>query len=116
MDFLNLGFPAETFEAGYALNCLLHVPNSDLPVVLGALRAVLAPGALLFAGMYGGRSFEGVLPNDWHAPPRFFSLRSDQELLLMVAPYLELVEFHVVTDEDVRFQALTLRRPGSTAV
>lgn len=31
MDFLHLDFPAGSFDAVYALNCLLHVPNADLP-------------------------------------------------------------------------------------
>src|SRR5690349_12573348 len=28
-DFLNLGIPAGSFDAVYAFNCLLHVPNRD---------------------------------------------------------------------------------------
>ncbi len=33
MDFLNLDFPPTSFDAVYALNCLLHVPKRDLPAV-----------------------------------------------------------------------------------
>ena len=111
MDFLSLSFAPGSFDAAYALNCLLHVPNADLPAVLGAFRTVLAPRALLYIGVYGGDSFEGLKPNDWHDPPRFFSFRTDAELLRMVAPYFEIVDFHVVEEEnDARFQALTVRR------
>jgi SAM-dependent methyltransferase len=31
MDFLHLDFPAGSFDAVFAMNCLLHVPNHDLP-------------------------------------------------------------------------------------
>jgi SAM-dependent methyltransferase len=108
MDFLALDFPPASFDAAYAMNSLLHVPNADFPAVLAAIRAVLAPGALLYIGVYGGESFEGIKQDDWHDPPRFFSIRTDAELERMVAPYFELVEFHVV-EGDFRFQALTVR-------
>jgi len=111
MDFMSLSFAPGSFAAAYALNCLLHVPNADLPAALGAIRTVLEPGALLYIGVYGGDSFEGVKPNDWHDPPRFFSIRTDDELLQMTAPYFDTVDFHVVENEnDGRFQALTARR------
>ncbi|MBO0869207.1 MAG: class I SAM-dependent methyltransferase, partial [Micromonosporaceae bacterium] len=44
MDFLHLDFPAGSFDAVFAMNCLLHVPNRDLPAVLAAVRSVLRPG------------------------------------------------------------------------
>ncbi|GIJ75986.1 hypothetical protein Xph01_04180 [Micromonospora phaseoli] len=60
MDFLHLDFPAGSFDAVFAMNCLLHVPNHDLPAVLAAIRAVLRPGGLFFVGVYGGNeSAEG---------------------------------------------------------
>ncbi|MEU4225189.1 class I SAM-dependent methyltransferase [Nonomuraea sp. NPDC026600] len=40
MDFLSLDFAPGSFDAVYALNCLLHVPNSDLPAVLDAIYAL----------------------------------------------------------------------------
>jgi SAM-dependent methyltransferase len=32
MDFLSLDFPPGSFDAIYALNCLLHVPTRELPI------------------------------------------------------------------------------------
>ena len=111
MDFMSLTFAPGSFDAAYALNCLLHVPNADMPAALGAIRAVLEPGALLYIGVYGGDSFEGLKPDDWHDPPRFFSIRTDDELLRMTAPFFDAVDFHVIEDDrDGRFQALTVRR------
>lgn len=114
MDFLNLAFPSESFDAAYAFNCLLHVPNADLPAVLTGIRSILMPGALLYIGMYGGEEFEGILPDDWHDPARFFSFRSDDQLLQLISPCFKLVDFHVVTQQGLHFQALTLRVPQSS--
>jgi SAM-dependent methyltransferase len=111
MDFMSLSFSPGSFDAAFALNCLLHVPNADMPAVLGSIRAVLEPGALLYFGVYGGDSFEGVKANDWHDPPRFFSTRTDGQLLQMIEPYFDPVDFHVVeSGNGGRFQSLTVRR------
>ncbi|SBT49801.1 class I SAM-dependent methyltransferase [Micromonospora auratinigra] len=114
MDFLRLDFPARSFDAVFALNCLLHVPDDDLPAVLAAIRAVLRPGGLFFLGVYGGKeSTEGTLDDDRHEPPRFFSFRSDERLLgFVTAASFEVVDFHPVdVSHGHRFQSLTLRRP-----
>jgi len=113
-DFLRLGFPAGSFDAAYALNCLLHVPNDDLPAVLAAVRTVLRPGGLFFLGVYGGtESTEGIVGDDRYVPPRFFSWRTDEQLLGFVAPCFEVVDFHRVdVGHGHRFQSLTLRRPS----
>jgi SAM-dependent methyltransferase len=112
MDFLHLDFPPESFDAVYAMNCLLHVPNADLPRVLSAIADLLRPGGLFFLGVYGGKSGEGVADWDSHDPPRFFSWRSDEQIQAYASRAFELVDFHVVGEDDYRFQSLTLRRPA----
>jgi len=113
MDFLHLDFPDGSFDAVYAMSCLLHVPNADLPTVLGAIRSVLRPGGLFFVGVYGGaESREGPIANDEHVPPRFFSWRTDEELIGFATAHFEVVDFHPVEHgPDHRYQSLTLRRP-----
>lgn len=115
MDFLHLDFPAGSFDAVYAMNCLLHVPNRDLPAVLAAIRAVLRPGGLFFLGVYGGgESGEGPIEGDEHVPPRFFSWRTDDQLLgFATAAGFGVVDFHPVDDATAgrRFQSLTLAVP-----
>src|SRR5215469_10540854 len=54
MDFSQLDFPAESFDAVYAMNCLLHVPDAELPAVLRSIARVMVPGGLFFLGVYGG--------------------------------------------------------------
>jgi SAM-dependent methyltransferase len=106
-DVKHLEFPPESFDAVYTLNCLLHVPNDDLPEALSAIRTVLRPGGLLFVGLWGGESTEGVRPED----RRFFSFRSDDELFAHLARFFEVVDFHTVEDKGHHFQSATLVRP-----
>ncbi len=114
MDFLHLDFPPESFDAAYAMNCLLHVPNADLPAALAAIRAVLRPGGLFFLGVYGGDGTEGPLDDDQHDPPRFFSWRTDEQLQRYARACFDIVDFHTVELTTYRFQSLTLRRSPVT--
>lgn len=110
MDLKGLSFPPESFDAAYAMNCLLHVPNAEMDAVLEAIREPLAPEALLYIGVYAGADVEGVLAEDWHEPKRFFSFRSNETLLRMVEPYFEILDFRDFPVGKRSFQALTLRR------
>lgn len=113
VDVLALDFPPASFDAVYSVNCLLHVPNVDLPRALSTIAAVLRPGGLFYLGLWGGgESSEGILERDQHVPKRFFSFRTDEQIQSYVTEFFEVVDFHVVTTEDPeRFQSLTLRRP-----
>ncbi|MBV1855077.1 class I SAM-dependent methyltransferase [Catellatospora tritici] len=113
MDFLRLGFPPASFDAVFSMNCLLHVPNRDLPAALAAIWAVLRPGGLFFLGVYGAdESREGPMEDDKYVPPRFFSWRTDEQLLGFATACFEVVDFHSVdAGRGNRFQSLTLRVP-----
>ncbi|MFC4111030.1 class I SAM-dependent methyltransferase [Nonomuraea zeae] len=113
MDFLRLDFPPGSFDAVYALNCLLHVPDRELPAILDVVHTLLRPGGLFFLGVYGGGvlSGEGPFDGDDHQPPRFFSFRGDEQLKEFARQLFEIVDFHVVGSDELRFQSLTLRRP-----
>jgi SAM-dependent methyltransferase len=114
-DFLHLGFEPAAFDAVYAMNSLLHVPNADLPEVLRAVRDVLTPGGLFYVGLWGGVSYEGTVEHDEQIPKRFFSRRTDEEIFAYASESFEVVDFHAVKDEDRHFQALTLVRPAEPA-
>lgn len=121
IDFLSLDFPPASFDAVWAFNCLLHVPNADLSDVLGAIARVLVSGGLFFMGVYGGEPGEGPADEDWHDPPRFFSWRSDDQIQAFASERFEILDFHVVDPSDggrtaasrgaFHFQSLTLRKP-----
>jgi SAM-dependent methyltransferase len=113
-DFLHLNFPPSSFDAVYAMKCLLHVPNHDLPAVLTAIRAILRPGGLLFIGTYSApENTEGLRDDDDHVPPRFFSWRTDKQLLSFAnGAQFDVADFHhVTTTLGYQLQSLTLRRP-----
>lgn len=112
-DFLHLGFEPESFDAVYAMNCLLHVPNADLADVLRAVRTVLKPGGLFFVGLWGGAPQEGVVAEDRQVPPRFFASRTDAEVFDFVNESFEVIDFHTVGDEGLHFQSLTMVRPAA---
>jgi SAM-dependent methyltransferase len=111
MDFLNLNFPAASFDAVYALNCLLHVPKADLPTVLAKIRNLLKPNGLFYLGVYGGEDREGIAPEDHLEPKRFFSFHSDEAILETVGTYFDVVYFKPIAlagDRD-HFQSMILR-------
>ena len=110
-DVLNLGFDPASFDAAYAMNSLLHVPNANLPDALRAVRELLTPGGLFFVGVYGGIAEEGIAADDHHNPKRFFSFRTDEQIAAYAQEVFEIVDFHTVDDGDLHFQALTLARP-----
>ncbi len=111
-DFLSLDFPDASFDALYAMNCLLHVPTQNLVDVLGRLQKLLQPDGLFYLGIYGGEDWEGIAPEDWHEPKRFFSFRTDEYMKSIAQQFFELVYFkHVDLAEDKQhFQSFILRR------
>ena len=113
MDFSQLDLPPESFDAVYAMNCLLHVPNAELPAVLASIAGVLRPGGLFFLGVYGGSEApeEGPAEGDDHVPARFFSWRTDDQIAQFASASFDIVDFHIVqAGTQYRFQSLTLRR------
>lgn len=112
MDFLHLDFPPGSFDAVFALNCLLHVPSADLPRVLSAIHQLLRLNGLFFYGVYGGYAFEGVWPDDRHDPQRFFVFYTDDELRRRVSDLFDVVSFRriaIEAEDRGHFQSLILR-------
>jgi SAM-dependent methyltransferase len=109
MELMQLDLPLESFDAVYAMNCLLHIPNVDLPTILGNIRAVMRSGALFFLGVFGGDGYEGPLEHDDHVPPRFFSFRTDEQLRDVVGDFFDIADFHVIRAGEFLFQSMTLR-------
>ena len=112
IDFSQLDFPAGSFDAVYAMNCLL-VPNAELPAVLASIARVLRPGGLFFLGVYGGSegTEEGSAEWDDHVPARFFSWRTDDQIVQFASESFDIIDFHIAqAGTQHRFQSLTLRR------
>lgn len=112
-DFLNLGFAPDSFDAVYALNCLLHVPKRTLPAVLEAIHHLLRPGGLFYLGVYGGRDSEGIWADDDHEPKRFFSFHTDDGIQEVAQRTFGLVSFACIAVDrgpGLHVQSLILRR------
>jgi SAM-dependent methyltransferase len=58
-DFLALSLPEGHFDGIFANASLFHVPSSELPRVLGQLRAALKPEGVLFSSNPRGNNEEG---------------------------------------------------------
>jgi SAM-dependent methyltransferase len=113
MDAAALDFPAASFDAYYALNSLLHIPNAELPEVLRGMAKLLKPSGIAFIGTYGGRDSEGIWENDWNVPKRFFSFRIDDTMREFLESCFEILSFERIETEgrdDLHFQAFTVRK------
>jgi SAM-dependent methyltransferase len=114
-DFLGLGVSPGSFDAVYALNCLLHVPTPDLPRVLEAIEGVLVPGGLLYVGTWGGADEEGVMQDEHHPVPRFFAFRSDGRMREALAERFLVVSFTTIDVAGNHFQSFVLEKPKAPA-
>jgi SAM-dependent methyltransferase len=110
-DFLGLRVPPASFDAVYAMNCLLHVPTPDLARVLEAIGEVLVPGGLFYAGTWGGMDEEGLMQDDHHPVPRFFAFRSDRRMREALAECFRVLSFTTVDADGSHFQSFVLEKP-----
>lgn len=114
MDFGNLRFAPESFEAVYALNCLLHLPKHELPLVLRSINTILKPTGLFYLGVYGGFDHEGIWQDDTYEPKRFFSFFTDEHLQQVAAEVFAVLSFQsILSGEEsssLHFQSLMLRK------
>ena len=110
-DFLGLGVSPASFDAVYALNCLLHVPTLNLARVLEAISEVLVPGGLFYAGTWGGANEEGPMRDDHHPVPRFFAFRSDQLMRQTLTEHFHLLSFTTFDVNGGHFQSFMLEKP-----
>lgn len=112
MPFDQRTLPDASFDAIWALNCLLHAPPSDLPSILSNLHRILKPGGLFYMGTYGGYTFEGIFEADSYSPKRFYAFYPDDEIQKIVSKVFELHNFKtiVVDTSKAHFQAIILRK------
>ena len=112
MDFYDLNFQKETFDAVWSLNTLLHIPKSHIDQVLKNIKRVLKPKGLFYIGVYGGHNSEGIKEDDFYTPKRFFSFYDNERIKEIVSKHFEIVDFEFFTPEDSNrdFQSIILRK------
>ena len=109
---LGLPFADDSFDAGWTMSTLLHVPDSHLDAALAETLRVLAPGAPLAVGVWGGPDWEGPSDHDRFQPPRFFSLRSHERWRAALERHAAVVQWDTWTLEGQAwtYQWAVLRR------
>jgi ubiquinone/menaquinone biosynthesis C-methylase UbiE len=105
MDFMQLNFPSQSFDAVNAFNCLLHVPNADLPDVLAAIRKVRKPAGFSMPDCTAVSPSKESCQTLRTIHRGFFSFRTDESDESFVEPYFEVLDFHVVKGQ-VRFSGV----------
>jgi SAM-dependent methyltransferase len=88
-----LPFPDSSYDAGWTMSTLMHVPDSGFDAALGEICRVLVAGSPLAVGVWGGTDAEQLKSDDEIQPPRFFSLRSDERLQEMLGQHGQVEEF-----------------------
>ena len=114
-DFSDLDFPDGSFNAIWAMSCLMHVPDADLPDVLDEMARVLVAGGIAMVGLWGGRGRSGVWEGDDHVPPRFYALRSDNQVRAAFISAFVIERFESIPDppddqSDTHYQLLSVRK------
>ena len=114
-NLLDLRFEAASFDAVYARNCLIHVPNAELDGALAGIARVLRPEGLFYLSVYGGGEFEGIWDGDSWEEKRFFSFRTDDALREAVTGFFELHSFEIIPQGfgGYHYQSLVLRKPAT---
>jgi SAM-dependent methyltransferase len=115
-DFANLPFADGAFHGIWSMSCLMHSPDVELPQVLGEMARVLAPGGAATIGMWGGDGTAGTLDDGVHDPPRFFALRTDEQVRTMFGAVfsIERLETRPGGPEDAdneHYQIVTMSKP-----
>ena len=115
-DFYDLDFPDSTFDAIWAMSCLMHTPDADLPDVLNEMARVLVPGGVAMVGLWGGSGTAGVWEGDDHVPPRFYSFRTDDQVRSAFSAAFAIERFDSIANRpddppDMHYQLIAVRKP-----
>ena len=109
---LDLPYADGSFEAGWTMSTLLHLPDTHLDTALAEIVRVLAPGAPVAVGVWGGPDWEGPSHRDRFRPPRFFSLRSHERWRAALERHASVAEWDTWTmdGQPWAYQWAVLRR------
>lgn len=113
MDLAHLDFPPESFDAVFAMNCVIHVPRAELDGALRSIHGVLHDGGLFYWGQYGlAEPFEGVYDGDDYEPKRFFSFLTADEIQRAAAGVFTIVDYRRIALDGDRwgYHGLIARR------
>ncbi len=109
MDFYDLTFDDNIFDCIWSMNTLLHVPKSDIRIVLKEIKRILKEDGIFYLGLYGGKSSEGLYKEDFYDPKRFFAFYTMEELLEILKEYFAVVSWEeVVLEQKLNYLSLVM--------
>jgi SAM-dependent methyltransferase len=114
-DFYDLDSPDGSFDAIWAMSCLMHAPDADFQDVLHELARVLVADGIAMIGLWGGLGTSGAWEGDDHVPPRFYALRTDDQVRAAFADAFVIERFDSIPDPsgdhpDTHYQLLEVRK------
>ncbi|PKM49084.1 MAG: class I SAM-dependent methyltransferase [Firmicutes bacterium HGW-Firmicutes-7] len=111
MDFYDLKYEDNTYDAIWSMNALLHVPKSNIDVVLSEVKRTLKDNGIFYLGILGGESFEGIYEKDFYKPKRYFSYYTNNELKDLIERYFYIEYFDNVDvgNEHLFYQSIIIR-------
>jgi SAM-dependent methyltransferase len=86
---INLPFRNRSFDAGWTISTLMHLPGNDINLALTELGRVIRPGGLLEVGVWGADELHTRI--DDHG--RYFRLRTDDQLQGLLSGIGQVVAF-----------------------
>ena len=113
-SLFELPFPEASFDAGWSMSTLMHVPTAEVGTAMQSICRVLVPGAPLMIGQWGGSL--GDIDSDHMVPglPRLFSLRTAarNRKLLALHGTIEQWEVRDAGPDGWEYHAAVLRVAG----
>lgn len=109
-----LPFRTASFEALWTMSTFVHVPHERFDQAMTELVRVVAPGAPMAIGTWGGRDYEGVPEFGELRPYRFFSLASHRRWRSMLERHGDIEHFEAyppTTEGGWEYQYALVRAP-----
>lgn len=104
-------FRAGSFDAGWSMSTLMHLPEAEVPAALDAMTTPLRPGAPLLIGLWGGDQPDVIDESGIDGQRRLFNLRSfdrNRELVEACGPVEQASQWDVI-EQGWHYQVFQLR-------
>jgi SAM-dependent methyltransferase len=112
-SLLDLPFAHGTFDAGWTMSTLVHVPDDRWDRALASIVSAVGAGAPIAIGLWGGVDVEHWQDARTGLPARFFSRRSHDRVQAMLARHADVESFDTWPGEQPGwdYQLAVLRTP-----
>jgi ubiquinone/menaquinone biosynthesis C-methylase UbiE len=110
----DLPFHDDSFDAAFAMNTMLHMPDVVLHTAMEEMVRVVPPASPLGIGLWGGVDLETTHRDDRFEPRRRYWYRSDESLRNLLAPHGVIEHFRTWEGsiDDLHYQFCIIRTPA----